>query len=387
MKMLIADDNGNSTTKMIVNESLIKQPTMVRRIYSAPTVADGTINEAVSTLMDRLLLDISSPAVRRNGLYMIGQRAKSSSTQAEAMNIHVGRKADSDIPLITTLGMTAAKAVQDRFFQTLQFPDTITAEAYMTGAIPASEYTTKIARSLEDKYMKVPHIVTVHVLDKIVTVKNIFRQVKITQEGIPALYALLEADAGILKNYKGEETSPRDFKNKRALHVDIGDGTTEYIYTEGVNPVPDQCSGARRGVGHATEEAIKMLSDLTNGYVKLTRQQYMDVLSDPDNNYYAEAKGYFAETLLAQADKIQQDVEEKFMELSASVDYIVVYGGGSIAFYDTLYERLQTFAENANTKLLWVPAEYAVDMNVKGMDSLNKHLFYKDVAKNIAVSA
>lgn len=380
MKMMIADDNGNSTTKMILNGELLQQPTTVRHLPSTPNGSEGTMDEVVGGLMNQLLVDLSSPALRRNGLYMIGQRAKASSTRSESMNIHVGRKAESDIPVITTLGMTAAKAVQKSFFQMHELPSTLTVENYMTGAIPASEYTPRIARALEEKYMASPHIVTVHALNEIVTVTHFFRQVKITQEGIPALYALLQADKDILNDYEGPEKSPMDFKNKRALHVDIGDGTTEYIYTEGVNPVPDKCSGARRGVGHATEEAIKMLSHQTDGYVKLTRQQYMDVLADPENNYYSDAKEYFSETLLTQAEQIQQDVEEKFMELSASLDYIMVYGGGSIAFYDPLYERLKIFAKRVNTNLLWVPKKYAVTMNAKGMDILNRHLFYKDVA-------
>ncbi|PEM59939.1 hypothetical protein CN613_28190, partial [Bacillus pseudomycoides] len=60
------------------------------------------------------------------------------------------------------------------------------------------------------------------------------------------------------------------FSKKKILHADIGDGTTEYIYTDGLNPIPDSCTGERRGIGHALLEAISLLQDKRPGVGELT---------------------------------------------------------------------------------------------------------------------
>src|SRR5699024_10903468 len=114
------------------------------------------------------------------------------------------------------------------------------------------------------------HIVILYIGDKSVTVKLTFEKTKVTQEGVPALYALIESDKSILDDYnqfykKEPAIEPEELHDKKFLHVDIGDGTTEYIYTVGLNPVNDACSGERRGVGHATEEATKILKEEMEG--------------------------------------------------------------------------------------------------------------------------
>lgn len=42
--------------------------------------------------------------------------------------------------------------------------------------------------------------------------------------------------------------------------MDIGDGTTEYIYTINQKPVLGNCTGERQGIGHALEKACKLLN-------------------------------------------------------------------------------------------------------------------------------
>lgn len=49
------------------------------------------------------------------------------------------------------------------------------------------------------------------------------------------------------------------FQEKRLLHIDIGDGTTEYVVTKGYDYDNDHSSGERHGIGHAIERAKKIL--------------------------------------------------------------------------------------------------------------------------------
>ncbi|MEC2634175.1 hypothetical protein P9Z45_31800, partial [Bacillus cereus] len=79
-----------------------------------------------------------------------------------------------------------------------------------------------------------------------------------------------------------------------------------------------------------------------------------------------------------QAKKILEDIEEKYTEkIAGDADFICVYGGGSIEFEALLYEDLLEFCEEVNCKLLWIPKEYAVDMNMEGLSILNKKIFFK----------
>ncbi|TKI81645.1 hypothetical protein FC699_33710, partial [Bacillus wiedmannii] len=168
------------------------------------------------------------------------------------------------------------------------------------------------------------------------------------------------------------------FKNKKILHSDIGDGTTEYIYTVGVNPVIDACSGERRGVGHATEEAVKLLNQERGTNIK--RQQFSQILQDPDHKYYEEATGYFNITKVEQAELILEDTSEKYVSNTASeAEILCVYGGGSVTFKDELYNQLLEYCEQVGMYLLWIPEKYAVDMNARGMQVIKNILTRKKV--------
>ena len=206
---------------------------------------------------------------------------------------------------------------------------------------------------------------------------------KVTQEGIPALYALLESENEILKNYNEhykKQAVPKDFANKRILHVDIGDGTTEYIYTVGMNPVTDVCSGEKRGVGHATEEATQLLKEEVGGFLNLNRQQFMDIFRDPSHHLHDLAVRFMQEARYSQAQRILEDIQEKYSDIAGNVDVIAVYGGGSIQFKEELYEELLDFANTVHCEVLWIPEKYAVDMNVNGLHVINEKILFKQHA-------
>ncbi len=383
MFLKISNDIGNSETKMIISDQVFKQPSVYKRILNTPNLTENDIDKAVTNLQDEMLVNLTSKALKRNGQFFVGNRANQMADQVENMNINLGNKYKHDVPIVTTLSMIAEWAVQNSYKDTEQLPSTLDIKSVMTSAIPASEYTTDKAQTLERRFTDNNHIVVISVADQFVTVTINFDQVKVTQEGIPALYALLESDKDILRYYNKEykkDSKPTDFQNKKILHVDIGDGTTEYIYTIGLNAKFDACSGERRGVGHATEEAIKMLNESTDGYVKLNRQQFMQAMRDNTHRQHEKANQFMLEARFIQADKILEDVQEKYMNNAASdVDVIVVYGGGSIQFKEELYNELLDFCNTVGCELLWIPKEYAVDMNVKGMNVLNDKVLFQDV--------
>lgn len=382
MELVVGNDIGNSETKTIVNDVLIKQPSVIKRLLKKPDFTEVDDRKNVINLLDELVVNVSSGALRRDGLYFVGKRANLSADNVENINIKLGNKHRNDIPIIMTLSMLSARAIQLHYQKENEVPPLIDLDVDMITAIPASEYSKEKAEQLQKRFLDHEHIVTVYVGGKSVTVKLNFNFVKVTQEGVPALYAFLESDEDILNDYRkiypDDELEPKGLKDKKILHVDIGDGTTEYIYTKGLNPVVDACSGERRGVGHATEEATKLIKDEVGGYLDINRQQFIEMYRDETNNLHDLAKQFMSEARFLQSNQIIEDVEEKYINNTAgNVDIIAVYGGGSIQFKPELYDSLLEFAETVKCKLLWVPENYAVDMNVNGMMVLIEKVFSK----------
>lgn len=383
MKLVVANDIGNSETKMIVNDTLIKQPSVVKRLLSKPNVMETNVEKNIANLLDELIVHVTSNAIKRSGLYFIGKRANMTADKVENMNIKLGNKSKHDIPVLMTLSMLAARSVQLAYQENQELPSSISVDVSMTTAIPASEYSADQARYLEGRFTSNDHVVIVYVGETPVTVTLHFQTVKVTQEGIPALYALLESENEILKNYNEhykKQAVPKDFANKRILHVDIGDGTTEYIYTVGMNPVTDVCSGEKRGVGHATEEATQLLKEEVGGFLNLNRQQFMDIFRDPSHNLHDLAVRFMQEARYSQAQRILEDIQEKYSDIAGNVDVIAVYGGGSIQFKEELYEELLDFANTVHCEVLWIPEKYAVDMNVNGLHVINQKILFKQHA-------
>lgn len=383
MKLVVANDIGNSETKMIVNDTLIKQPSVVKRLLSKPNVMETNVEKNIANLLDELIVHVTSNAMKRSGLYFIGKRANMTADKVENMNIKLGNKSKHDIPVLMTLSMLAARSVQLAYQENQELPPSISVDVSMTTAIPASEYSADQARYLEGRFISNDHVVIVYVGETPVTVTLHFQTVKVTQEGIPALYALLESENEILKNYNEhykKQAVPKDFANKRILHVDIGDGTTEYIYTVGMNPVTDVCSGEKRGVGHATEEATQLLKEEVGGFLNLNRQQFMDIFRDPSHHLHDLAVRFMQEARYSQAQRILEDIQEKYSDIAGNVDVIAVYGGGSIQFKEELYEELLDFANTVHCEVLWIPEKYAVDMNVNGLHVINQKILFKQHA-------
>ena len=379
----MANDIGNSETKMIVNDTLIKQPSVVKRLLSKPNVMETNVEKNIANLLDELIVHVTSNAIKRSGLYFIGKRANMTADKVENMNIKLGNKSKHDIPVLMTLSMLAARSVQLAYQENQELPPSISVDVSMTTAIPASEYSADQARYLEGRFTSNDHVVIVYVGETPVTVTLHFQTVKVTQEGIPALYALLESENEILKNYNEhykKQAVPKDFANKRILHVDIGDGTTEYIYTVGMNPVTDVCSGEKRGVGHATEEATQLLKEEVGGFLNLNRQQFMNIFRDPSHHLHDLAVRFMQEARYSQAQRILEDIQEKYSDIAGNVDVIAVYGGGSIQFKEELYEELLDFANTVHCEVLWIPEKYAVDMNVNGLHVINEKILFKQHA-------
>ncbi|MCR8860420.1 ParM/StbA family protein [Bacillus pseudomycoides] len=396
-------DIGNNKVKFKIGDKVEKVQSVYKRLFVPIVPSEASIEKCVTNLLNELSVNITSSSIKRSGQFLVGERAMNFGKDVKSMDISEGGKYVDDLPLIHTISIIAAKAIQNAFADSKELSETLNVTVDLITAIPASEWTPERARILRDRFLNKQkktdetqvetkngaHIAIVDVAETKVSVTIKFNDVKVTREGIPPLYLMLKAirekklkmfekyvdfcekELKYTKEKIVSLITEEVFSRKKILHIDIGDGTTEYIYTDGVNPKSDACTGEKRGVGHAIIEAIKLLQSHKSGVGDLTRQQFSEILKNQNHKFYDEATSFFAETRFVQAENILQDIKNKYRDNTASeAEIIAVYGGGSIGFEEDLYEELSHFCVRNGLELLWIPEEYAIDMNIEGMDVL-----------------
>lgn len=378
-----AFDNGNSSVKGIIRNKETKstevQPSLVKPILTLPAFTETSVDNAVANLFDNLIVNITSNALKIGGLYAVGTKAQKLGS-ARNMNIHVGKKHKDDIPVIASLSMIAAKAVQDDFKEKGSLSSEIEAEVCYSSALPAIEFTPETAKFLEERFTENSHVVQVYAMKKPVTVRLTFKKVKITQEGNPAVFAIISGDEELLADYNKNYESKinRDFQKEKILTIDIGDGTTELIYTVNGKPITEYCKGLQNGVGHAADEANKLLEKTLDLEMHMKRQDFMNAVLDTDNHFNADAQLSMTRATQIKAMDLLVDIQETFQNtLKGDATIFLVIGGGAATFRSALYDDLLEYGKDNDVKLLWVPDKYAALINVLGLDFLNQKLFFK----------
>lgn len=382
----LANDVGNNKMKVMEMQDeemrVWKIESAYRRLNKLPDVQELDLEKNVLNLMDNLVVNITSQSIERSGLYSIGKKATAVSKNGlYNMDIESAMKHKEDFVLIGTLGFISARAIQKEFKTYGVLQDIINVNVFMSTAIPASQHNAITSKELKERFTNNKHTVIVYFGDQQVTVNVKFKKVFVTKEGVPALYSIYQSEKDMFKEFNDTYNlnwTGENFAEKQIFHTDIGSGTTEYVYTVGSNPVPDRCSGERKGVGHAIESAIPVMELRRNG-ININRQQYSEYLENPELHPKNSnlAKSILEDVSFEQSDSILASIIKKNkIEMANETEIFAVYGGGSIPFKEEMYNKLFEYAKKEDAKLLWIPEKYAVDMNVKGLDILNKNVFF-----------
>lgn len=390
LKYRVGNDVGNSSTKPIIRlmdenakPKAMKQKTLISPNVTIPSVTEDDLETSINNLPNNIIAHINSKALKRPGTFAIGEKATSVGRVKRNMNIAVGDKHKNDIPIVMALGVIATKAVQDYYKLKTELPKDLNVSVEYSTALPAREYDPSVAQLFEKRFLEETHIVDIYVNAKPVTVRVTFDKVKVTQEGVPAVYALIEGGDKLLTEYHneyGKDISNKNFKNRKLLLVDIGDGTTEFIYVVNGKPVNDLCDGKRYGVGHAADVAKKLFDEEVQVDISMTRQQFMQVVFDKEHHFHDKANSVMDDAKIEQVEMILEQITDMFLNtLSGNVDDIVVFGGGSAAFRESMYDDLKDFTDSVNSRTLWVPKEMAPSLNAIGLDILNEKVFFKGV--------
>ncbi|MBD2870272.1 ParM/StbA family protein [Paenibacillus arenilitoris] len=383
---LVGNDNGNSEHDLIIDGRLIQQPNVNCTVDELPWSEEQSPESFIKNLQDQLVVTIDSPSARP-GMYYVGKFALESGEILDNLQIGIDLKSDMDLPLINTLAQIAAVAVQKAYEEEKQIPAQIDVEVDMATALPVTQHTDETSAKFERRFTAGTHHVTVHLGIQRVVVKVAIPFAKVVPEATPVIFTLQKDAEGnwregdifdeFLKEYGIEKKfNGSFFKDKRILHVDIGDGSTEYPITEGNKFLRQFVHGSHHGAGYAIEEALDEFNRLIH-LPNSPRQFFSDVIKNPKHKYHARAIKTLRRPLESQVKQIVQNVKRQLTKARNEIDLICVYGGGSILMRSMLYPQIKELCAEREMQLLYIPAEYAVKLNAMGLDAFVRGKIYE----------
>lgn len=389
----VGNDNGNSEHDLIVDGKLIQQPNVNCTVDELPWSEEQAPESFIKNLQEQLVVTVDSPAARP-GMYYVGKFALESGEILDNLQIGIDLKSDMDLPIVNTLAQIAAVAVQKAYEEEKKIPDQIDVEVDMATALPVTQHTDETSAKFEKRFTTGSHHVTVHLGIHRVAVKIVFPFTKVVPEATPVIFTLQkDADGNwregdifkeFVENYEiDKKFNGNYFKDKRILHVDIGDGSTEYPITEGNKFLRQFVYGSHHGLGYAIEEALDEFNRLIH-LPDSPRQFFSDVIKNPKHKYYARAIKTLKRPLESQVRQIVQNVKRQLTKARNEIDLICVYGGGSILMRPILYKQLEEICVEREMRLLYIPTDYAVEMNARGLDAFVRGKIY-EALKNKAV--
>jgi plasmid segregation protein ParM len=389
----VGNDNGNSEHDLIIDGKLIQQPNVNCTVDELPWSEEQAPESFIKNLQEQLVVTVDSPAARP-GMYYVGKFALESGEILDNLQIGIDMKCDVDLPVVNTLAQIAAVAVQKSYEEGKKVPDHIDVEVDMATALPVTQHTDETSAKFEKRFTSGSHHVTVHLGIHRVTVKIVFPFTKVIPEATPVIFTLQKDASGnwregeifqeFVENYEMDKKfNGNYFKDKRILHVDIGDGSTEYPITEGNKFLRQFVHGSHHGTGYAIEEALDEFNRLIH-LPDSPRQFFSDVIKNPKHKYHARAIKTLKRPMESQVRQIVQNVKRQLTKARNEIDLICVYGGGSILMRSLLYPRLEELCVEREMQLLYIPAGYAVQMNAMGLDSFVRGKIY-EALKNKAV--
>jgi plasmid segregation protein ParM len=386
LKLLVANDNGNSEQDMIINGEVIQQPNVYAEPYQLPNLDELNEKYIAKNLLDNLIVTIETKQINNGAptTYYVGTYA--TKTGEVLSNIMVGArnsKLNSPIPLINTLANLAGYAVK-KAYEDESIEDELTVSVDMATALPVNQYSKENGALFANRFIG-QHIVTVHVATRTVRVKLNIEYVKTIPEGVTTAHFLVPGKhKEIFKEFADDyklSLSDIDFKDKRILHIAIGEGTTEFPLTTGIGFSPHFIKGTPNGVGHAINSIITEFREKHGLTSKFSRQDFSNALKDPQNKYHDEALAIIRKPLQEQANLIFDVAQQQISRANNDIDYICVYGGGSILMKPYLKNNLRDFADFTNIKVIYLTEPTSVLVEALGLYEFASDKLFKDLKK------
>jgi len=362
----IGNDNGNSEHDIKINGKLINQPNVYAKVRKLPNFDEVNKDYVLKNIQDNLIVTCEDPS----GIYYLGNYALNSAKTVRSIEIGIdNNKVKNDIIFVNTLAEIAGYAAVEHFNIVGNFEEIIKTKVDMTTSLPVSYYSHRTALDFSNKFLEKKHMVTVHIGNSDARVEIEFTFVKTIPEGVTATFALKESPNEVFEEHNKKYTDNLDkdvFSNAKVLHVAIGEGTTEYPITTGIEFNPEFIQGSNNGVGHAIDKALEEFKT-AKGLSKFTRQDYSEVIKDKNHKFHELALELVEQYIEEQAEEILLHAKQEIQKANNDIDIVCVYGGGSILMRESLEENLKIFCDRAQIKLFYVSGEYAINLECEGL--------------------
>ena len=377
----VGNDNGNSEHDLLINGVLIAQPNVFAKVRKLPNLDEVNKDYVIKNIQDNLIVTCEDPS----GIYYIGNYALKSGQKIR--NIEVGidnNKIESDIVIVNTLSQIAGFGIKEYYNKFKYFDDIIDIKVDMTTALPINYYSHDKALEFANKFLNKTHMITIHIGNISARVRIEFTYVKVIPEGVTSIFALKEADDKLFDEYnsKNKDKLNNSYFNKaRVLHAAIGEGTSEFPITEGIEFNPNFIQGTNNGIGHAIDKALEEFKS-AKGLSKFSRQDYSKVLLDTKHKFHDLAMELIEPYIEEEAEEILHHIRTEIQKANNEIDVICVYGGGSIFMRDYLEGKLKTLCDRAEIKLLYIPEEYAVTLEAEGLYNFTTNKIFESLKAN-----
>ncbi|WP_066298082.1 ParM/StbA family protein [Bacillus sp. FJAT-29937] len=400
----MANDNGNSKQKAIINDEYFLQPNVHTKILQPNIPGVKPLDLAVEQILDNLVINVMSNSLKQanHGNYLIGTASLADNKkQPKAMRAGKDLKSDSDLPLINTLGLIAGKAVKDVYQSKGELPNRIEVKVDMVTALPVSEiaHDFKNREKFRNKFTEHEHQVVVYITQTVAVKVDIkFDFVFVIEEGVTALFSIMGNKGRTTKliealKEQNDSSLVADIDLKKLmdmtiLHVEPGDGTTELCITKGYNYLEQYALGLSVGAAYAMDEAREVFQKEEN--MNIARQKFSEFVEQPEKHpeYHQIAKGYVDQTVGTLVEQLMDAIKGQFERTYNEIDLVLAYGGGSILIKEVMLPEIKEHLSHIKRPVLvlWVPKDYAVTMNVDGMNQIFKNGMFKKLKEQASAT-
>lgn len=392
----VANDCGNSALKIVINGHRYEPiPNVVTKVTRFPALGELEYKHFKDNLENRIICSVVSDNVKTAD-YFYGNYALAQPLDVESIEIGVGGiKFDSEIPYIATNAAIATHAIKSLTDEEEMLVESIEVEVDMVIGIPGAQFKKEVAKKIAKSFMDDRPQIRMHMPGRSIRVDIIYNFVVALSEGqeIPRLLSVLPKGHNLLKEILGEfgeeygidldEIDPSIFAKSKIINCSIGEGTTERGIIDSLEFDPSTISqqGTINGVGLAID---KMLAKFIyeNNLTKFSRQHVSKALMNPDDIYHSKVKKDLNHLLALQGNNIRLLLKNDLGNENNTVNFIIVYGGGSISMKETIYDELVTLGKVANCKIIYVPTKYAVILEVLGFEAFLHSPVFRTLKEN-----
>lgn len=386
VEVVVGNDNGNSEHDIIINGHQICSPNVMAKVRKMPLLDEINPDFVAKNIQDNLIVTIDSPLVSP-AIYYAGNYALKSGERVKSIEVGTdNNKVDSDIVMVNTLAQIAGYSVKEVYDKDKDIKNGILVNVKMATALPIKQYNKSEAERFANKFMDEKHKVTVQLGTKRIDVTVNFEFVKVIPEGVTAVHAIQnisKENQDIFDSFNTKyeiKASSSYFKNKKILHVGIGEGTTELPVTDDIIFNPNFIRGINNGIGHAIDRSLDEFKDEV-GLKDYTRQKYSEIIKDESHKFYPVAQDIIEGYIDDEAEEILHAAKQEIQRSGNEVDIIMVYGGGSIPMKSKLEKKLLEICEKGEMKLFYVPEKYAVIFESMGLYQFATGKIFSTLAK------